>query len=398
MRIATFKNYEIYPLSFCKMRLKNFFKSKKPNILMILIDGGGREDALSKVVFYQDLKKKSTFFSNLIPYAPYTIGAMNSLFSGMDGNSNGVNGYYQSHNFDKKNIFTLQQYLKNAGYYTELDFVIDEVVPVEGFDKIRIFQKDPNLDLARRHSEILNQIKGKQPFFLFLDYDKIALNLVSKVIKKYNDFSKEYFNNKESNLFHYIGWMKESGEYLRHILQELEKLGLDGNTLILIFSDHGCSVGDRMGERVYGVYLYEYTLKNFIYIIGKGMPKNKEIDNVISNIDIMPTLLDILNIKERTGYKTIQGKSFLPIIHGKNEDRIAYSETGGLGGPTPSPELHSMYCVRTIEWKLIYNRINGRKELYNIIKDKKEEDNLAGKGLEIEEKLWAELKKRMPNQ
>ena len=111
----------------------------------------------------------------------------------------------------------------------------------------------------------------------------------------------------------------------------------------------------------------------------------------------MPTILDILGISEKREYKKMQGSSFLQIIDGKDEDRIAYSETGGLGGPTPSPEIHNVYCVRTKEWKLIYNSTNKKKELYNIINDNTEGNNLAGNGLDIEEKLWEELQKRIPN-
>jgi len=104
------------------------FKKKKLNVIMILIDGGGRQDALEQVPFYQELKKESTFFSSVITYAPYTIASINAIFSGMYGNINGVNGYYKAYNFDKKNIYTLTQYLKGAGYYTEMDFVIEDVV------------------------------------------------------------------------------------------------------------------------------------------------------------------------------------------------------------------------------------------------------------------------------
>ena len=89
----------------------------------------------------------------------------------------------------------------------------------------------------------------------------------------------------------------------------------------------------------------------------------------------------------------IQGKSFLPFIFGEREDRIAYSETGGLGGPTPSPEIHNLQCVRANEWKLIYNKTNKKKELYNLVEDKDEKNNLIGKGFDAENRLLDELQK-----
>ena len=82
------------------------------------------------------------------------------------------------------------------------------------------------------------------------------------------------------------------------------------------------------------------------YLI-KDFPKELQIDNIIRSIDILPTIIEILKIKEQKDYKKIQGKSFLPFIEGNTENRIAYSETGGLDGPTPSPEKHNVKSVRT---------------------------------------------------
>lgn len=376
------------------MNLFKSAKSKKPNIIFILIDGGGREEALDKVPFYQSLKEQGVFVRNLITYAPYSIGSLNALFSGMYGNINGVNGYYKAYNFDK-NILTLPQYLKEAGYHTELDFVIEDALPAQGFDKIRIFGKDETreIDLAERHSEILTQLKGKQPFFVFFDYNKIALSLLANVIRKYDDFSEEYFSNKEKNFSNYLGWLRESSNYTDKILKKIKELGMYENSIIVIFADHGESIGDRAGEKVHGVFLYDYTIKCWVYIIGKGLPRNVEVSETARHIDLMPTILDILKIPPKEGYKTIQGKSLIPLINGKDGGRTAYSETGGLGGPTPSPEIHNIQCVRTNKWKLIYNRTSKKKELYSLENDPREKDNLAGKGLKIENELWEEMQR-----
>src|SRR3989344_5374552 len=227
--------------------------------------------------------------------------------------------------------------MQDAGYLTEMDWVLDEALASQGFDKVRIFGKDDSkeINLVDRHVELMLRAKSRQPFFLFLDYD----------------------------------------------------------TIVVIYCDHGSSVGDRIGEKVYGSYLYDYTIKCFAYFIGSGIPKNLEIKQVVRNIDIMPTILDILGIKEKSGYKPIQGKSLMPIINGKQDERIAYSETGGLGGPTPSPEVHNVQAVRTNEWKLIYNKTNKKREFYHLTEDKEEKNNLAGKGLGIEEQLWNEIRK-----
>ena len=77
-----------------------------------MIDAG-RLDRAKKSKTFNALKKRSVFFSQLITYVPYTLASLHSLFSGMYGSKNGVNGYYKSYSFDKENCFTLAQYLKD---------------------------------------------------------------------------------------------------------------------------------------------------------------------------------------------------------------------------------------------------------------------------------------------
>jgi len=370
--------------------ISSIFSKKKPNIVMILIDGA-RSDVIDKLQYYRQLRKEATFFSQLITYAPYTIASLHATFSGMYGNRNGVNGYYKSYSFDKEHCLTLPQYLKQHGYYTECDLIRNDTVPERGFDKSRVHDEF-NDDLVERHSEILAQIKSKQPFFLFLDYSKIHTALVTDVIKKYTDFDEEYFNNKDKNLKNYTKLAEASAEYLMSILNKIKKPGLWEQTIIFVFNDHGVSIGDRLGEKVYGSYLYDYTVRCFLYIIGKNFPKGAEVKDLIRSIDIMPTILDMLKIKEKDGFKKMQGASFLHFINGAADGRIAYSETGGLGGPTPSPDKHNVKAVRTDKWKLIYNETNKNKELYNLESDKEERNNLIGKHPEIENYLWEKLK------
>ena len=180
----------------------NLLKKKNPNIIILMIDGV-RSDAIDKVPFYQQLKKESVFFHNLITYAPYTIGALHAFFSGIYGNQNGVNGYYKGYNFDKENCFTMAQYLQENGYYTETDSVAESVVPKQGFSKYRLHDEF-KIDFIKRHTEILHQIKDKNPFFLFLRYGTVHINMVNNYIKKYTDFDEEYFKNKNKNFKNYV--------------------------------------------------------------------------------------------------------------------------------------------------------------------------------------------------
>ena len=72
---------------------------------------------------------------------------------------------------------------------------------------------------------------------------------------------------KEENLKNYLRWLEASSEYLKVILKEIKGLGLREDSIILVFSDHGASVGDRTGEKNWGTYLYDYTLRCFLYLM-----------------------------------------------------------------------------------------------------------------------------------
>ena len=99
----------------------------------------------------------------------------------------------------------------------------------------------------------------------------------------------------------------------------------------------------------------------------------------------------------------MDGESLLPLIDSsghngffnffrkKQNQRIAYVETGGLNGPWPSPDEPNVKAVRTNEWKLIHNITPGKWELYNLISDPNEEINLFGTQKRVEEKLMKHL-------
>ena len=120
----------------------------------------------------------------------------------------------------------------------------------------------------------------------------------------------------------------------------------------------------------------------------------KLVEQQIRHVDFLPTILDDLGISLDENFKKIDGVSLKPIIEGGSMvEKIAFSETGNpLDSNTP-PKKPNTKSVRTSKWKLIFNQYDNTKELYNLIQDPNEEHNLIGNSLDIENELWAELKK-----
>ena len=158
-------------------------------------------------------------------------------------------------------------------------------------------------------------------------------------------------------------------------------------------SDHGISTGEKVGERAYGAFCYDYTLRTFAYLQFPNMTKC-QIDQQVRTIDFMPTILDILNMKIDNSYEKLDGISLLPLFNDeKIEERLAFSETGNPLKEKKPPKEPNTSSIRSSKWKLIINEHDNTKELYNLELDPDENNNIIGTGLEIENSLEIELNK-----
>ena len=367
----------------------------KKNLILILIDGGRLDRALKSEVF-TDISSKSVFFSQTITYAPHTIASMHAVFSGSYGTRTGTNSYWSTFKFKKQKFKTLTEYLHDENYYTYANVINDLVIPKQGFDDFFIHDELKD-DLSLQHKDILKTMKTHnddgQNFFLYLHYSNIHTGIMNGVLKVYNNFSKEFFDNKEQNEKRYDVLFNNAEKYLKSIMDEIKKLKLEDDSLILIMSDHGISIGEKFGERAYGAFCYDYTLRTFAYFLSEEFTSRK-ISQQIRTIDFMPTILDFLKIPFDDNYEKIDGTSLMPLIHGLSiPEQIAYSETGNPLDKKAPPKEPNTKSIRTSKWKLISNQYDNSRELYNLELDPGEEKNLAGKGEQIESLLWQELQK-----
>jgi arylsulfatase A-like enzyme len=362
------------------------------NIIIIMIDGGRLDRAQNSNVF-KKLESKSIFFSNSITYGPHTIAAMHAVFSGSYGSRTGTNSYWSTFKFKKDKFKTLTEYLKTKNYDTHADVINQLVVPKQGFDNY-VVHDELNDDLVKRHKILLdemNQRNSNNNFFLYLHYSKIHTGIMNDVLKVYDNYSDDFFSNQEKNELRYDDLFEAAESYLDKILTKIYELELNKNSIILVMSDHGISVGEKFGERAYGAYCYDYTLRNFAYFL---VPDSNplEIKQQIRTIDYMPTILDFLNIPLDESYSNLDGISLLPLTEGKSiSEPYAFSETGNPLKDKAPPKEPNTKSIRTSNWKLIFNEYNNTKELYNLQLDPNENNNLIGTGEKIEELLWIEL-------
>ena len=371
----------------------NCFLNMKKNVIILMIDGA-RLDYTLKSSIFNSLKQRYVFLSQPITYGPHTIAAMHAVFSGTYGTRTGTNSYWSTYRFKKDKFKTISQYLHDENYYTMADVVNELVIPKQGLDEFLIHDEMKD-DLTQRHKSFLEQMKSKndqdQNFFLYLQYSSIHTGIVNEIIKVYNNFSKEYFEDREKNEQRYALLFKNAEKYVSEMLQKINELGFLENSIILVMSDHGISVGEKVGERAYGAFCYDYTLRTFAYFLMQDISPI-EISQQVRTVDFMPTILDYVEIPIDKNYESIDGESLMPLIKGeKIPEKIAYSEAGNPLQDTRPPKEPNTKSVRTSRWKLILNEYDDTRELYDLFNNPSENENLSGTGLEIEDILFKKL-------
>jgi arylsulfatase A-like enzyme len=167
----------------------------------------------------------------------------------------------------------------------------------------------------------------------------------------------------------YDGKIYEADKKLGAFLTKLDKMSLGEKTIIIISSGSGNEFYEhKRFDHGYG--LYDELIRVPLIIKIPGL-RGRLIEDQVRMIDIMPTVLDLLNARygKMVGNQ-MKGVSLIPLINGKNLELRAFSETDYL--------LH--YFKRSLRtndgWKFIYTIDTEEKELYNLKSDPYESNNL----------------------
>lgn len=170
----------------------------------------------------------------------------------------------------------------------------------------------------------------------------------------------------------YLETLMSVDESVQQVLQWVEKNGLKENTLVMYMGDNGFIFGEHglIDKR----NAYEESMRVPMLIWAPGMVKpHSVVEQMILNIDLAPTFLDIAGIKEPA---QMQGSSFLPLLKGQEvpwRNRVYYE----YYWEQAFPQTPTTFAVRTDDYKYIYyHGIWDINELYDIKKDPYEMNNL----------------------
>lgn len=196
----------------------------------------------------------------------------------------------------------------------------------------------------------------------------------------------------------YDGEARVFDDLVSRWVAKLEQLGILDDTLIIVTADHGEELMERgyVGHSSCNLHgtLYDESIRvPLIMRFPKKIPAGRVITEQISQIDIMPTLFDMLGLPIP---EWMEGQSTLPLIQGTKSGivcpqagfrREAYSETTPAGWQALAKDDRQIWSVRTSEWKLIkYTARNGHEqklELFDLRHDPGERRNAAAERADI---------------
>lgn len=250
-----------------------------------------------------------------------------------------------------------------------------------------------------------------RPFFLYLAYNG-PYGLGGSLLKPSRNRHAEYYADKQLESFPRAPahpWLFNNKEYLNNvqamrryaaevsgvddgvgrILDALKRLDLENDTLVIFTADQGLTGGENgfwgMGDHTRPLTAYDWTMHvPLIYRLPGRILAGKRSDALLSNYDLLPTVLDLVDLKDKTPISPpLPGASYADILRGRPSERK---------GPVFF-EFENTRAIRTTDWKYIERFPDGPNELYDLARDPHERENLVDQPAqrEVQAKLRGEL-------
>ena len=390
--------------------------SEQLNVLLVTLDTTradhlgvyGREDDLTPN--FDSVAEAGTCFELAIATASVTPVSHASILTGRGNKHHGVRvltaqGGYRL----PDDVPTLSTILKEHGYHTA---AIHSAFPVssyfgferghDSFDDIdATFQRaddseHSSWDVAtfqRRSDETTDRVLAflestREPFGLWVHYwdphDKM------RTPPEFEDGARGTPYSAE---------VRYMDEQFGRVLEELRTSGRMDNTVVVIVSDHGQGLSDHdwRGHRI----LYQEQIHVPLLISVPGMEQVARVSDLVGTPDILPTLLEILELPAPAG---MTGVSFVGLMQGRAEPvgRVAFADQINLFDENATmvaerPKDDFLYCAMDRRWKLIYRpRHYDQSELYDLETDPAESINLFAERPDEAVRLLKELAREAP--
>ena len=266
-----------------------------------------------------NLAKDGIRFTNYFCTAPQCSPSRGSIQTSLYPHQNGLMGLVNRGWTLPNHNKTIPMYLRDAGYSTHLIGLQHETKDVEtlGYDSYSKRMKDYKYDTKRMFKEYESFLEDhkndEKPFYLNIGTIEIHRPFVkwSQPGDMYSVKVPPFLPDNDEireDLRLFYGIINPLDKVIGNLIEVLENTGLREDTLFIFTTDHGSPFPRAKCT------LYDPGIKTLLVM---NWPKSRlfssgrVFDQMISNIDLLPTLLDIVG-SEHPQY--IEGKSFLPIL------------------------------------------------------------------------------------
>ena len=180
--------------------------------------------------------------------------------------------------------------------------------------------------------------------------------------------------------------MESVDERVGFIIKILKYKNLLKDTFIVFSSDHGEAFGQHR-LFTHGTSYYEDLMHVPLIYFGPNIPSNLKIDLPVSNLDLMPTIKDILGLSFKDSF---QGKSYFPLLSGKSANSRPIYFDGILKYNLKKKRKKFVDAILINNFKLITKK-KKKPELYNLLSDSQELSNIAAQKKDLVKKLLKQI-------
>lgn len=412
-------------------------ESKKPNIIFILTDDhrwdaiGYAGNKIIQTPQMDRLASQGTWFKNAFVTTPISAASRASILTGLYERTHGYTfqqGPLKEPYMQLSYPVILKQSGYNTGFFGKLGVTYKDAEKL--FDKAEIYDRNGNFSDRRGYffktigkdtihltrytgyqaQEYIKNAPADKPFCLSLSFSaphahdnapeqyiwqEKSNHLYSEITipppvlaedKYFNSLPKEVregfnrlrwtwrFDTPEKyqhSLKGYYRMISEIDDEIGELRKLLEDKGIADNTVIILMGDNGYFLGERQLADKW--LMYDHSLHVPLLIYDPREKKHSDIAEMVLNIDVTKTILDIAGAEIPEEY---QGISLMPYVNNKKPERvrkeILFEHLWKL------PEIPSSEGIRTDKWKYFrYRFIEAPEELYDLVNDPLEINNLA---------------------
>ncbi len=317
--------------------------NRPPNVMMIVVDclradrcGPAGQDYLP-LKAWPKLREGGTVFTQAISSASWTPVCFAGLLSGSYSFVHGVKTI-RGPAMDQ-GVATIATVLQQAGYSTNafLTGPLLEVLGMDrGFEQYEHRERDVFVygqwgsQFAEQFQDICSQ---DRPWFTLLHLFEVHCPRQTNGLEAKEHTVKQYD----------LAW-QQLDSWIADLMAKMP-----ANTITVLTADHGESIIRRSDHSVlghlyrklrahlkrprgpndwrrHGYHVFEELIRIPWAMAGPGVPESMVIDDQVRQVDIVPTVLDVLGLSTPAG---ASGRSVLPLVRGQAmEEAPAYIESG----------------------------------------------------------------------